>query len=221
MSDIFWIIGADIEKTAAALSAAIQGAGLQRAWIEEVHWIGEPWGEPENKSGDEVRELFNGARPVVYRWAPGTLLPDFLLHDVCRSLELRERNLLLLAEENGDHMHFTVLCAPQAIGQHNLMPHAHIAGWWALPPQGLPTLPQKLEKSGYDLSCVTWLSGEPRLVQLAHAAFPDARPVGEEPSAVTGRLNLLIHRLDEEKCSHGLMLGQAAGGPVLATLIER
>jgi hypothetical protein len=213
MSDIFWITGAAIEKNLAALSAAVQSAGLQRAWIEEVHWIG------ELETG--IKDLFNGARPVVYRWTPRTLLPDFLLHNVCRSLELRERNLVLVAEEEDDRLYFTVLCAPLAIGQHNLMPHAHIAGWWALPPEGLPGLPQKLEKSGYDLSCVTWLSGEPGLVQQALAAFPDARPVGEEPAAVTGRLNQLIHRLDEEKCSHGLMLGQAAGGPLLATLIER
>ena len=140
MSDIFWITGAAIEKNLAALGAALQSAGLQRAWIEEVHWIGEPAGG--------IRDLFNGVRPIIYRWAPQTLPPDFLLHNVCRSLELRERNLVLLAEEEGDLLYFTVLCAPKAIGQHNLMPHAHIAGWWALPPEGLPGLPQKLEKSG-------------------------------------------------------------------------
>ena len=213
MSDIFWITGASIEKSPAALSAAVQSAGLHLAWIEEVHWIGAPQGD--------IKGLFNATHPVIYPWAQQSLQPDFLLHDVCRSLELRERSLLLLAEEEGDRLYFTVLCAPRAVGQHNLMPHAHIAGWWALPPESLPTLPQKLEKSGYDLSCVTWLSGTLALVQQAQAAFPGARPVGDEPIAVTGRLNQLIHRLDEEKCSHGLMLGQAAGGPLLATLVER
>jgi len=213
LSDIFWITGAAIDKAKGALDAALQGAGLKLAWIEEVHWIGEP--------EDEVSDLFYGAHPVIYRWGPGALLPDFLLHTICRSLELRERNLVLVAEVEGDRLFFTVLCAPSAVGLHNLMPRAHIAGWWALRSERLPDLHQKLEKSGFDLGCVTWLSGEPALMQRAQTVFPDARPVGQEPFAVTGRLNLLIRRLVEEKCSHGLMLGQAASGPLLATLVER
>jgi hypothetical protein len=213
MSDIFWITGAAIEKTQPALTAALQSAGLQPAWIDEAHWI--------SGQAIETEDIISGFLSMVFRWPRPALLPDFLLHNVCRSLELRERNLVLIAEEEGGLVHFAVLCSPRAVGQYNLMPHAHIAGWWALPSGGTPGLPQKLEKSGYDLTCVNWLSGEPSLLQQVQAYFPDAKPVEDEPSAAAGRLNQLIRRLDEEKCSHGLMLAGAAGGPLLATLVER
>jgi hypothetical protein len=213
VSDIFWIKGATIEKTPAALGDAVEAAGIQRAWIEEAHWVGGP--------AYDFHVFVNGFHHVVYRWQPGALLPDFLLHSACRLLELRERSLLLIAEEEGDLLHFAVLCSPRAVGQYNLMPHAHIAGWWALPPDGLASLPQKLEKSGYDLSCVDWMTGDPALIAAAQTAFPNAQPLEGAPSAATGRLNLLIHRLDEYKCSHGLMLGGGAEGPLLATLVER
>lgn len=213
MSDIFWITGTKIENSRPVLEAALQAAGLQPAWIDEAHWIS----GGDNRSGDIFPEIL----PVVFRWPRQALLPDFLLHDVCRSLEMRERNLVLIAEEEGGLVHFAVLCSPRSVGHHNLMPHAHIAGWWTLPPDGLHTLPQKLEKSGYDLGCVDWLSGEPGLVAQAQASFPQAKSLEPEPAAITGRMNQLIRRLDEEKCSHGLILAQTGNGPLLATLVER
>ena len=214
MSDIFWIAGASIWKSPAAVKAALEKAGVQPAWIEEAHWIL----ERDNPDGNYI---INGAPAVVFQWKNGSLLPDYLLHNACRSMELRERNLVLLVEEEGDGLQFAVLCSPRAIGMYNLMPHAHIAGWWAVPPSGAAALPQKLEKSGFDESCVTWLSGEMAVVQQAQALFPGAQLLDSSLASVAGRLNHLVHKLDEAKCSHGLLLGKANGGPLLATLVER
>jgi hypothetical protein len=215
MSDIFWVTGTTVEKTKPRLAVAevLNAAGVQPSWVDQVHWIVEQDSQPEG--------VTTGLFPVVFHWPRQVLLTDFLLHDVCRSLMIREQNLALIAEEEGGLVHFTVLCSPQSVGRYNLLPHAHIAGWWTLPPTGLTTLPQKLEKSGYDLDCVQWLAGELSLVEQAKLAFPDARLVDQDFLSTIGRLNQLIHRLDKEKCSHGLLLANSLAGPVLATLVER
>lgn len=215
MSDIFWITGISVEKTKLplAVTEVLNAAGVRPAWVEQVHWIVEPDSQPENMS--------NGLFPVVFHWPRQILLTDFLLHDVCRSLMIREQNLALIAEEEGELVHFTVLCSPQSVGRYNLLPHAHIAGWWTLPPTGLSALPQKLEKSGYDLGCVEWLAGEQGLIEQAKLSFSGAGLVDQGLSSTIGRLNQLIHRLDQEKCSHGLLIANALGGPFLATLVER
>ena len=215
MSDIFWVTGTTVEKTKPLLAVAevLNAAGVQPSWVDQVHWIVEQDSQPEG--------VTTGLFPVVFHWPRQVLLTDFLLHDVCRSLMIREQNLALIAEEEGGLVHFTVLCSPQSVGRYNLMPHAHIAGWWTLPPTGLTTLPQKLEKSGYDLDCVQWLAGELSLVEQAKPAFPEARLVDQGFLSTIGRLNQLIHRLDKEKCSHGLLLANSLAGPILATLVER
>lgn len=215
MSDIFWVTGTTVEKTKPrlALAEVLNAAGVQPSWVDQVHWIVEQDSQPEG--------VTTGLFPVVFHWPRQVLLTDFLLHDVCRSLMIREQNLALIAEEEGGLVHFTVLCSPQSVGRYNLLPHAHIAGWWTLPPTGLTTLPQKLEKSGYDLDCVQWLAGELSLVEQAKLAFPEARLVDQGFLSTIGRLNQLIHRLDKEKCSHGLLLANSLAGPVLATLVER
>jgi hypothetical protein len=215
MSDIFWVTGTTVEKTKPRLAVAevLNAAGVQPSWVDQVHWIVEQDSQPEG--------VTTGLFPVVFHWPRQVLLTDFLLHDVCRSLMIREQNLALIAEEEGGLVHFTVLCSPQSVGRYNLLPHAHIAGWWTLPPTGLTTLPQKLEKSGYDLDCVQWLAGELSLVEQAKLAFPEARLVDQGFLSTIGRLNQLIHRLDKEKCSHGLLLANSLAGPVLATLVER
>jgi len=215
MSDIFWVTGTTVEKTKPRLAVAevLNAAGVQSSWVDQVHWIVEQDSQPEG--------VTTGLFPVVFHWPRQVLLTDFLLHDVCRSLMIREQNLALIAEEEGGLVHFTVLCSPQSVGRYNLLPHAHIAGWWTLPPTGLTTLPQKLEKSGYDLDCVQWLAGELSLVEQAKLAFPEARLVDQGFLSTIGRLNQLIHRLDKEKCSHGLLLANSLAGPVLATLVER
>ena len=82
-------------------------------------------------------------------------------------------------------------------------------------------MPNKLEKSGYDLGCVQWLAGEAGLIEQARISFPEGRPVGGDSTTTIGRLNSIIHRLDQEKCSHGLLLSSPLNGPLLATLIER
>jgi len=214
MSDIFWIAGASIGKSPAALKAALEEAGVQPAWIEEAHCI-------LKKDNPDGNYMINGAPAVVFQWKEGSLLPDYLLHNACRSMELRERNMVLLVEEDGDSLQIAILCSPRAIGMYNLMPHAHIAGWWAVPPGGAAALPQKLEKSGFDESCVTLLSGEPALLQQVQALFPGSQPLDTSLASVSGRLNHLVHKLDEANRSLGLLLGMANGGPLLATLVER
>ena len=213
MSDIFWITGSAVEKTKPDLAEVLNIAGIQTAWVEQVHWIVEQDSQPEG--------VTTGLFPVVFHWPRQVLLTDFLLHDACRSLIIQEQHLVLIAEEEGGLVHFTVLCSPQSVGRYNLLPHAHIAGWWTLPSTALNTLPQKLEKSGYDLGCVKWLAGEQGLVEQAKLVFPETRLVDQGFSSTIGRLNHLIHRLDEEKCSHGLLLANSLGGPLLATLVER
>lgn len=215
MSDIFWVTGITVEKTKPRLAVAevLNAAGVRPSWVEQVHWIVDQDSQPEGVTA--------GLFPVVFHWPRQVLLTDFLLHDVCRSLMIREQNLALIAEEEGGLVHFTVLCSPQSVGRYNLLPHAHIAGWWTLPPTGLTTLPQKLEKSGYDLGCVQWLAGEKSLGEQAKLVFPEACLVDQGFLSTIGRLNQLIQRLDEEKCSHGLLLANSLAGPVLATLVER
>ena len=213
MDDIFWITGSGIEKSESALVEALKSAGLNSAWIDGMHWIADLNGQSPIQP--------NGHFPLVFHWPGQGLLANFLLHDACRALSMREQNLALIAEEEGSQLHFSVLASPQAVGRFNLMPRAHIAAWWSLPLASIKSLPNKLEKSGYDLGCVQWLAGEAGLLEQAHDSFPDGRPVRSDSITTTGRLNGIIRRLDEEKCSHGLLLSSPHNGPLLATLIER
>jgi hypothetical protein len=157
----------------------------------------------------------------VYRWQPQSILGDFLLQDACRALAGREQNLVLLVEKEDDALQCAILASPQAVGRYNLMPHAHIAGWWTLPPETLAGLPQKLEKSGFDRDCVDWVSSDKEMAEQARMVFPDIQPVGTGHLSTVARLNSLIRRLDESKCSHGFLLAGTHDSPLLATLIER
>jgi hypothetical protein len=213
MDDIFWITGSVIEKSEDALVEALKSSGLNPAWIDGMHWITDQQAQP--------KAYVNGHFPLVFHWPQQGLLTDFLLHDTCRALSMREQNLALIAEEEGSRLHFAVLSSPQAIGRFNLLPRAHIAAWWSLPLVSIKNLPNKLEKSGYDLGCVQWLAGDAGLLEQARGSFPDGRPVAGETITTIGRLNGIIRRLDEEKCSHGLLLSSPENGPLLATLIER
>ena len=213
MEDIFWITGSSIDNSEALLAEALNSAGVQPAWIDGMHWISDQNSQPAAQS--------NGRFPLIFHWPQQCLPVDFLLHDACRALSLREQNLVLIAEEEGSRLHYAVLSSPQAVGRFNLMPKAHIAAWWTLPLASMKTLPNKLEKSGFDQGCVRWMAGEAGLLEQAQGAFPDSRPVGGDSVSTIGRLNSIIRRLDEEKCSHGLLLSSPENGPLLATLVER
>ena len=213
MSDIFWITGSDLSESQPTLAAALNHIGVLPGWVEVAHLIADQI--------ELAREIASGAFPITFLWPLHAGQSGFILHDVCRSLLIREQNLALLAEKDQDVVHFALMASPQALGRYNLMPHAHIAAWWTLPPSALTALPQKLEKSGFDPELVRWISGEGGLGQNAIVTFPAAQPVEQGPDSLLGRLNFLIRRLDETKCSHGLLLSGLAGAPLLATLVER
>ena len=213
MSDIFWITGSDLSESQPTLAAAINQVGVLPSWVEVAHLIAD--------QVEQAREIASGAFPITFLWPRHASQSGFILHDVCRSLLIREQNLTLLAEKDQDAAHFVLLASPQALGRYNLMPHAHIAAWWTLPPMALSALPQKLDKSGFDPELVRWIIGEGGLGQNAIVTFPAAQAVEKGPESLLGKLNLLIQRLDETKCSHGLLLSGSAGTPLLATLVER
>lgn len=213
MSDIFWITGSDLSESLPTLAAALNQARILPGWVEVAHLAAD--------NLEEAREIAAGAFPITFLWPRHAGQSGFVLHDVCRSLLIREQNLALMAEKDQNAVHFALLASPQALGRFNLMPHAHIAAWWTLPPSALSVLPQKLEKSGFDPELVRWISGEGGLGQNAILPFPAAQAVEEGPDSLLGKLNFLIRRLDETKCSHGLLLSGLAGAPLLATLVER
>ncbi len=213
MSDIFWITGSDLSESQPTLAAALNNVGVLPGWVETAHMIADQI--------DQARAIAAGAFPITFLWPRHSGQTGFVLHDVCRSLLIREQNLALLAEQDQEAIHYALLASPQALGRYNLMPHAHIAAWWTLPPSALTALPQKLEKSGFDPELVRWISGEGGLGQNAIVTFPAAQPIEQGPDSLLGKLNFLIHRLDETKCSHGLLLSGLGGAPLLATLVER
>lgn len=213
MADIFWITGNELKGEEPNLTEILASVGVRPHWVEVVHAIDDP-------SLAQAGAKWS-AFQSVFRWPGQPMLCDFLLHDVCRSLMIREHNLIMLAESENGCMDYTLLASPQAVGRYNLMPKAHIAAWWALPPSTLNALPQKLEKSGFDRDCVQWVSGKKEIAEQARMVFPDIEQVETENHSTIGRLNGLIRRMDESKCSHGFLLAGADDSPLLATLVER
>ena len=213
MSDIFWVLGSDLGESQPSLAEVIAAAGILPSWIEIAHLIAE--------TPDQAREIAPGIFPITYHWSREDAQPGFIFHDVLRLLLIREKNLALLAEKDQAAVHFVLLASPQALGRYNLMPHAHVTAWWTLPPLALSALPQKLDKSGFDPELVKWVIGENGLGQQAITTFPAARPIEQVPDSIIGKLNCLIHQLDQTKSSHGLLLTGSAGTPLLATLVER
>jgi hypothetical protein len=213
MADIFWITGFEIKDTQSSLLKGLESAGIRPSWIELAHSIMDPADQPSEGVWNEFQ--------FVYHWQPQSILGDFVLHDACRSLAAREQNLILLVEKEGDSFECTLLASPQAVGRFNLMPHAHIAAWWTLPPATLTGLPQRLEKSGFDRDCVQWVNGGKEMLEQAQIVFPDIQAVDSVDLSTVGRFNSLIRRLDESKCSHGFLLAGTNDSPLLATLVER
>ncbi len=213
MSDIFWISGSSCNNGPIDLAAALSQVGILPAWIEIAHLMADDI--------EQAKEITPYTFPATFLWIRQKILPGFIFHDVCRALLIREQNLALLAGKDKIGVHYTLLASPQAVGRYNLMPHAHITAWWALPSSAINALPQKLEKSGFDPSVVGWIVGEGDLGQNAIAVFPAAKPIEGTSDSIIGKLNCLIRHLDQTKCSHGLLLTGSAGSPLLATLIER
>ncbi len=213
MSDIFWIMGADLGANQPSLSEMLAAGGVLPNWVEIAHLIA---GSPQ-----EAGEIAPGRFTITYHWSRQTAQPGFILHDVLRLLLIREKNMALLAEKDESAVHFAIMASPQAVGRYNLMPHAHVTAWWTLPPLAVNALPQKLDKSGFDPELVKWVVGENGLVEKAVEIFPAARPVEQPPASIISKLNCLIHQLDQTRSSHGLLLTGTADDPLLATLIER
>jgi len=213
MSDIFWINGFELNESRPPLQDGLEKAGVRPVMIEVVHSIMNPADQLFDHPWDKFQ--------AVFRWLPQAMLGDLLLQDACRALLIREYNLVLLAEKEDNSIHCALLASPQAVGRYNLMPKAHIAAWWTLPPVTLTALPQKLEKSGFDRDCVQWVNGGKKIVQEARMVFPDIQPVEPEQHTTIARFNSLVHRLEENKCSHGFLLAGSETNPLLATLVER
>ncbi len=213
MSDIFWVMGSDLSEGHPTLTETLAGGGILPGWVEIAHLIAE--------KTDEAGEIAPGTFPITYLWPFEAARTGFIFHDVLRLLLIREKNLALLAEKDQAVVHFVLLASPQAVGRYNLMPHAHVTGWWTLPPLAMAALPQKLDKSGFDPELVRWVIGENGLGEKAIESFPGARTIDGAPESIIGKLNCLIHKLDQTRSSHGLLLTGSPGAPLLATLIER
>ncbi len=213
MSDIFWVIGSDLSESNPSLPDVLAAGGILPNWVEIAHLIAE--------SHEEARGIAPGIFPITYLWSRGATPLGFIFHDVLRLLLIREKNLALLAEKGPAGVHFALLASPQAVGRYNMMPHAHITAWWTLPPLAIAALPQKLDKSGFDPELVKWIVGENGLEEKAINTFPAAQPLDRPPASIIGKLNCLIHQLDQTRTSHGLLLTGSADTPLLATLIER
>ncbi len=213
MSDIFWIMGTDLDEKQSSLLERMAAGGVMPTWVEIAHLIAD--------SPQEAGEIAAGKFPITYHWSRQMAQPGFILHDVLRLLLIREKNMALLADKDPSGVHFAILASPQAVGRYNLMPHAHVTAWWTLPPLAVNALPQKLDKSGFDPELVKWVTGDFGLGEKAVEIFPSARPLEQPPASIISKLNCLIHQLDQTRSSHGLLLTGSADDPLLATLIER
>jgi hypothetical protein len=210
MSEIFWISRGEFSGPNFILQDAVLKGGIQPAWLQMIHWIGSDPGLP-----------LVGSSAIALAWNHQPGISAFLIHDTCRSILLRELNLVLLVEQSpAGNIDQVVLASPVGIGQHNLFPRAHLAAWWAVPTSGLGMLSLWLERSGYNPLAVRFLAGEKDLVAQAGASFPESSPIEKQPETTVGKLNALVSNLMATRSELGLLLSPTGGSTVLVTLVE-
>ncbi len=217
MSEVFWISrgeisapGSSLDLPGSSLEENLRKGGVQPAWLQMVHWV-----------GGHLTSLPGLKNTIVLDWEFQPGLPAYLLHDACRSILMRELNLVLMAEETPAGVDHLVLGSPQAVGAHNLLPRAGLGAWWAVPLVALPSLTIWLEKSGYDTEAVSFLAGDSGLVQSSAPGFTNARILEKQPATTIGQLNALVTALLESRRELGLLISKTSGPTALVTLVER
>jgi len=113
MSEAYGFGWAQAETPRLAWEGALKQAFARSAWLQAVHWLGNP--APE---GLEAVPHFT--------WGGELQQAHLALHAVLRSLREGEVDFCLLMESTSGGMAALVLGSPQAVGRWNLPPHARL-----------------------------------------------------------------------------------------------
>lgn len=163
MSEAYLFAWAEASSPREAWEGALKQAFARAAWLQAVHWLGEP--DPQ------------GLETIPhYVWVAGVQQAHLALHAVLRSLREGEVDLCLFLERrNLLGVEAFLLGSPQAVGRWNLPPYARLTPLGGSLPESVAEVARRRAQ--------TWLAED--------AVLNDALSVSAEEGLVKGLLRAL------------------------------
>jgi hypothetical protein len=96
-----------------ALKSVLRSSGVRAAWVNEVHWLGQPLPAAL-------------ASKALFGWPDAPLLALFSLQALLRALQNGAADLLVLGESTSQGAAALLLGSPAAVGRWNLPPLARL-----------------------------------------------------------------------------------------------
>ncbi len=113
MSAAFLFSAVEAAAPDLAVEELLQKAGARPAWLNQVHWLGQPAPAPLPNC-------------PFFAWPEHALLAFFCLQSAMLSLETGAADLILLGQSAGMGAAALLLGSPAAVGRWNLPPAAHL-----------------------------------------------------------------------------------------------
>ncbi len=113
MSEAYLFASSEAPAPDSALQELLLKAGARPAWLDEVHWLGQPSPAPP-------------ADLPFYAWPDHTLLPFFCLQSALIRLETGAADLLALGQSAAEGSAALLLGSPAVVGRWNLPPAARL-----------------------------------------------------------------------------------------------
>lgn len=225
MTQVLWCAGGSVPLPQdradfpAASLAWVSAAGIQPAWIDEIHWL-----TGGSRSGPAPRWP---ARLPAFTWADLPLLDHALLHAASHAILSGERGMVLLGEEEEEHAHLLVLCSEEAATSRGLAPAAALPARFSITeaagPESLPAdLQRHLQQANLPRSGASLLAACDDAGRLTGNLPTGWRAMeGGNTGCAVGLCNRLVEALQAGEGSLGLLVSLAEQGPGMVTVVER